>query len=202
MTSTDWIAALAKSARAAEPAAHPRAAIINPMGAAMPAVLKAFDISTVRRQAHFIAQCAVESDYFQTLEEYASGAAYEGRRDLGNTHPGDGKLYKGRGPIQVTGRANYADVAIRLAELGQPFDLVRFPQLVAQPAIGLWAAGCWWEQNHANKVADLDATGRRVSRLVNRGNANSGKPANAEDKRMRAFKAALGVLTLQGAPVA
>lgn len=168
----------------------------------MPAVLQAFDISTIRRQAHFISQCAVESDYFQTLEEYASGAAYEGRRDLGNTHPGDGKLYKGRGPIQVTGRANYAEVAIRLAELGQKADLLKYPQLLAQPVWGLWAAGCWWEHNRANKVADTDATGRLVSRLVNRGNAKSTKAANAEDKRMRAFKAALGVLTLQGAPVA
>src|SRR5688500_9056933 len=59
------------------------------------------------REAHFMAQVLHESGGFQFKRELASGRAYEGRRDLGNTRSGDGPRYKGRGWIQVTGRANY-----------------------------------------------------------------------------------------------
>jgi putative chitinase len=196
---TDWIAILARSARAAAAAqhevAHPLASIINPMAVAMPEVCRTFEINTPRRQAHFVSQCAVESDYFQTLEEYASGAAYEGRKDLGNTVKGDGKRFKGRGPIQTTGRANYLQAQTRFEQLGHRVDLLAHPELLAQPALGLWAAGIWWEHNRANAVADTDPTGQHVSRLVNRGNASSKNAANGEARRLAAFKVALGILT-------
>lgn len=196
---TDWIAVLAKSARAAAAAqkevAHPLASIINPMAATMPEVCRIFELTTPRRQAHFVSQCAVESDYFQTLEEYASGAAYEGRKDLGNTVKGDGKRFKGRGPIQLTGRANYLAAQLRLATLGHALDLLAHPEIVAQPQIGVLAAGWWWEHNRANSIADVDPTGQHVSRLVNRGNASSKTAANGEARRLAAFKVALGILT-------
>lgn len=59
-------------------------------------------------KAHFLAQVAHESNSGLWLQELASGAAYEGRKDLGNTQPGDGKRFKGHGLIQVTGRGNHA----------------------------------------------------------------------------------------------
>src|SRR5262245_25921221 len=65
------------------------------------------DCTTAVRAAMFCAQVGHESVGLQFMEEIASGAAYEGRLDLGNTQPGDGKRFKGRGPIQLTGRANY-----------------------------------------------------------------------------------------------
>jgi predicted chitinase len=69
--------------------------------------MEEFEITTYLREAAFLAQLAHESGELRYMEELASGAAYEGRKDLGNTQPGDGVRYKGRGPIQLTGRANY-----------------------------------------------------------------------------------------------
>lgn len=66
-----------------------------------------YGITTLLEKAHFLAQVAHESDNFRTAQEYASGRAYEGRKDLGNTQPGDGVKFKGHGLIQVTGRHNH-----------------------------------------------------------------------------------------------
>ncbi|MBN1207312.1 MAG: LysM peptidoglycan-binding domain-containing protein, partial [Myxococcaceae bacterium] len=62
-------------------------------------------INTKNQKAAFLAQLAHESGSLRYMEEIASGSAYEGRRDLGNTQPGDGVRFKGRGPIQLTGRS-------------------------------------------------------------------------------------------------
>lgn len=76
----------------------------------LPAVsdgLKASQCTNVNRIAMWLAQVGHESAGFNATEEYASGAAYEGRADLGNTQPGDGVRFKGRSWIQITGRNNY-----------------------------------------------------------------------------------------------
>lgn len=81
---------------------------------------------SVKRAAYILATAFHESDRFKTLTEYASGSAYEGRKDLGNTQAGDGRRYKGRGYVQITGRRNYTDWAKRLG-----VDIVGNPELAA-----------------------------------------------------------------------
>src|SRR5205085_179017 len=87
------------------------------------------------RLCHFMAQLAHESAHFGVTREFASGAAYEGRRDLGNTTAGDGKRYRGRGLIQTTGRANYKETRDDIRKIDQntpdfeadPEELEKFP---------------------------------------------------------------------------
>lgn len=87
---------------------------------------------------HLLGQIQHESVDFKYMEEIASGKAYEGRKDLGNIRPGDGKRYKGRGPIQVTGRANYTKIYKEFFVpngLGE-YNIVKNPELGSDPRIG------------------------------------------------------------------
>lgn len=114
----------------------------------------------VQDVAMFVAQCAHESDHFKTTVEYASGSAYEGRKDLGNTEPGDGRRFKGRGYIQLTGRENY-----RLAGVYFGMDFLSNPELVAQPE---WAAKVSaWFFTVFRKIDGLDIT--RATKRINGG---------------------------------
>lgn len=116
-----------------------------------------------RRLAHFMAQLAHESGGFVYMEEIASGAAYEGRANLGNTQPGDGKRYKGRGPLQLTGRANYREFG---QALGIYFE--EHPELVAVPSIGLHVACEYWKRKGLNALADADDA-EGITRKINGG---------------------------------
>tara|TARA_R100000951_G_scaffold13735_2_gene10811 strand:+ start:10681 stop:11922 length:1242 start_codon:yes stop_codon:yes gene_type:complete len=113
--------------------------------------------------ASFMSQVAHESDSFRTAEEYASGSAYEGRADLGNTQVGDGVRYKGRGYIQLTGRSNYKKAGDALG-----LDLINNPSLAEEPsnaaAISLW----FWKTKVKPQVPDFMDT-ERVTKVVNGG---------------------------------
>jgi putative chitinase len=120
-------------------------------------------INTYLRVCHFLAQCAHESDHFKTLEEYASGSAYEGRKDLGNTRQGDGRRFKGRGIIQLTGRANYIEASADL-----DLDLVNNPELAEDPEVSVRTAIWFWEKRKLNQFADKDDI-TTITRRINGG---------------------------------
>ena len=106
-----------------------------------------YDIDTDKRIAAFIAQIGHESGQLRYVEELASGAAYEGRKDLGNTQKGDGKRFKGRGLIQITGRFNYALISKDLGE-----DFISNPELLSTPKYAVQSA-CWfWNKNKLNDL--------------------------------------------------
>ena len=110
-----------------------------------------FGINTQKRIAAFLAQLAHESGSFRYVREIASGSAYEGRIDLGNTFKGDGKLFKGRGLIQITGRSNYR--ACSLALFGD-LRLLEQPWILESPQYAV-AAACWfWQSRGLNEIAD------------------------------------------------
>jgi len=109
------------------------------------------DISNPKRIAAYMAQLGHESDNFKTFEEYASGAQYEGRRDLGNTRRGDGRRYKGRGAIQITGRYNYGRYGEMIGE-----DLVNNPEAAALPENAFAVSAAYWSDNDLNRLADQD----------------------------------------------
>lgn len=124
---------------------HDAAELAKALG---PAFVK-YGIVTARRAAAAVAQFAHESAGFRTTTEYADGSAYEGRRDLGNVSPGDGRRYKGRGYIQITGRGNYAAVTRAFG-----VNLLAAPGLLATPKYAALAS-CWWWQSHGcNALAD------------------------------------------------
>ena len=111
--------------------------------------------------AQFLAQCFHESAGFKRMKEYASGAAYEGRRDLGNIYRGDGIRYKGRGFIQVTGRDNYRRAG---AALGLPLE--DNPELASRPDVAARIAIWYWKSRVQPNVSNFNDT-RAVTRWIN-----------------------------------
>lgn len=115
------------------------------------------------RLSHFMAQLVHESGSFRYMEEIASGAAYEGREDLGNVKQGDGTRFKGRGPIQITGRANYRTFGRAIG-----IDIENHPEIAAVPSIGLHLALEYWKSRGLNALADADDV-VAITRKINGG---------------------------------
>lgn len=117
-----------------------------------------FKVNTLDRQAAFLAQVGHESGQLRYSEEIASGKAYEGRKDLGNTNPGDGVKYKGRGLIQVTGRANYKIFNEWLHKnnyLTINQSIIDNPEIVSlNPEIAVLSAFWYWDLHKLNQLAD------------------------------------------------
>ncbi|WP_375640672.1 glycoside hydrolase family 19 protein [Bartonella sp. MM55XZML] len=143
--------------------------IIVEMARVLPEALSYGALTTPLRIAHFLSQCAHESDGFFTLREYASGRAYEGRRDLGNINPGDGVRFKGRGLIQLTGRNNYRRFTRFWCSVDkQAVDCEAFPEEVEKFPAALWSAVWFWQMKGLNRLADQDDY-LRITKAINGG---------------------------------
>ena len=133
-----------------------------------------FAIEAPARAAAFLAQLAHESGQFRFMEEIWGPTDAQRRyepvsklsKDLGNTDAGDGKRFKGRGPIQLTGRANYKRFGDLLG-----VDLVGDPPRAANPDVAFRVAGLYWSKKGLNQLADLttDDAFKEITRRINGG---------------------------------
>lgn len=137
----------------------------------------AYGITTPERLAAFLAQIGHESGSLKYTRELwgptPAQQRYEGKAGLGNTQPGDGHRFLGRGLIQCTGRDNYGRVRDHLrARLGeqQVPDFLAYPEQLEQPRWAAWSAAEWWASHGCNELADagdFDALTRRINGGLN-----------------------------------
>ena len=150
------------------------------------AAMAEYGITTPARQAAFLAQIGHESGGLHWLVEIwgptEAQRRYEGRRDLGNTQPGDGYRFRGRGLLQTTGRDNYKRTGQALG-----VDLITAPELLATPPHAARSAGWYWQSNRLNELADAGGF-RLITRRINGG-------YNGYPERLALYEAAKGVLS-------
>lgn len=138
------------------------------------AAITEFAVEAPARMAAFLAQLAHESAQFRFMEEIWGPTPAQRRyeppgklaAELGNTEPGDGERFKGRGPIQITGRANYR----RFGDLLR-LDLLSDPAHAALPDVAFRIAGLFWAKKGLNELADeaTDDAFREITRRINGG---------------------------------
>lgn len=150
-----------------------------------------FEINTLTRQAAYFAQIGHESDGLLFFAEVWGPTEAQIRYEppselakrLGNTEPGDGRRFAGRGPIQITGRYNYRVMGGLLG-----FDLEKNPELLDDPELACRSSGAFWKMNHCNDFADSsDFVG--LTRRINGGTNGLADRL----KRWVKAKAALGI---------
>ena len=157
-----------------------------------------FKIDTPLRIAHFLAQVGTESGSLRYVRELG-GSSYFKKYDtgklaiaLGNTPEadGDGEVYKGRGLIQLTGKANYAAFSKWYFGPG-PYEkmFVTHPELVENPTQAVASAVWFWTKNNLNVLADKDDI-LAVTRRVNGGTNGFADRKN----RLDIAKKALGLI--------
>jgi putative chitinase len=141
--------------------------ILGALGQEFDTVAAGFGITqSALRVCHFLAQAAHETMRFQTLRELggpAYFAKYDGRKDLGNSQPGDGARFHGRGIFQLTGRSNYEAMTKRLN-----IDLVKNPDEAMRPSTSLQIACLFWATHKLNDLADQDHI-EGITRRINGG---------------------------------
>jgi putative chitinase len=166
---------------------------------AMAIQLPQFEVTTPKRVAAFVAQCAHESADFTTLQEnlnYSADALnklfgkyfaaagrdaapyhrkpemianviYASRMGNGDTASGEGYKYRGRGPIQLTGKANYLAFATDFFE--DPETVMDDPDLVTDDIpTALYSALWFWNKNKLNKYADASDI-KGMTKVINGG---------------------------------
>lgn len=134
---------------------------------ALNTAMQHYQIVSPKRMAAFIAQIGHESGQLQYVREIwgptPTQAKYEGRADLGNTMKGDGSKYRGRGLIQITGRANYVACGEALG-----LDLINQPELLEMPQHAAMSAAWFWATKGLNTLADQDQF-NTITRRINGG---------------------------------
>ncbi|KKI25229.1 chitinase [Pseudomonas syringae pv. persicae] len=132
------------------PSAGQKAGVFAPV---LNTAMSKYQIVTPLRIAAFIAQVGHESGQLRYVREIwgptPQQLGYEGRKDLGNTVAGDGSKYRGRGLIQITGRANYAECGEALG-----LDLIHHPELLEQPEHATMSAAWYWSSRGLNSLVD------------------------------------------------
>lgn len=145
----------------------PRAKTPDELYKYLSAAMKKYEVTkTDFREAFFLGQMAHETGGFRWLHELGSKSyfrRYDGRRDLGNVHPGDGYRFRGRGIIHLTGRHNYT---LYTRKLG--IDLLTNPDIAATPEVAALVAGQYWVDRNLNKLAD-DGNFRAITKRINGG---------------------------------
>ncbi|MDF0490042.1 glycoside hydrolase family 19 protein [Sphingomonas sp. H39-1-10] len=151
------------------------------LGEGMARYLGPAGITTPLRLPHWLGQGSHETQGFTLLREAwgptEAQKRYEGRADLGNTQPGDGFRYRGRGIFQTTGRGNYEDLATRIK-----IDVVAHPELLEEPHNAVLSACDYWTVNKLAQWADADDT-LAMSRAINLGNPRSTRTPNGLAER-------------------
>ena len=143
------------------PNAGPVAGVFVPV--LNPAMVR-YQIIGQKRVAAFIAQVGHESGQLKYVKEIwgptAAQVGYEGRKDLGNTVAGDGSKYRGRGLIQITGRANYMTCGEALG-----LDLIKQPELLEKPQHACMSAAWFWASRGLNTLADAGQFDKITQRI-------------------------------------
>lgn len=130
-----------------------------------------FKIDTPLRMAHFLAQVAHESNELRSVREIGDRSYFDKydrgslKQALGNVKPGDGYKYRGRGLIQITGRANYRSYNDSAYCRG---DVMEHPELLEKPLGAVKSAMFWWISHGLNKLADKDSF-LAITKVINGG---------------------------------